>query len=253
MFLWLLAAAERLPMALLGAGAGLLVLTNTGYALAVPVIVGAAAGRRWRSWAVGMTAAVLMLLPWTVRNYRQFERIFFVRDNLYTELWLGNRPGATGWMTMAALAEHPSDDSVNRRQVLALGETGYGDLCRRRFMQEYGAGVGEFWGRCGRRAVYLIAGEPGRQGAALNVGLAVIGLAGAWAIWRVRRTSRAILIAAVAAVLPYVPTQVHDRYALPLRAILCVTAGVGIGIVWKHLSVRFHSRSNPTSLRQSAS
>jgi len=38
---------------------------------------------------------VLTLVPWSIRNYRAFQRVLPLRDNFGLELWIGNHPGAT--------------------------------------------------------------------------------------------------------------------------------------------------------------
>ncbi len=47
-----------------------------------------------RHVAVTIAAAALVLLPWTIRNYRTMGGLFFVRDNFGLELALSNRPNA---------------------------------------------------------------------------------------------------------------------------------------------------------------
>jgi len=227
MFLWLLMAAfsEGVSPIVLGAGAGLLLLTNAAYGLAIPVLLFIAA-RRWVGYRILIFAATLLLtlLPWTIRNYAQFDRLLFVRGNLWTELWLGNQPAGTGWMTLDSLASHPSVDRVNHDEVIALGESQYAQICRQRFMAEWRADPMGFVERSANRAAYLVVGEPGRQGAALRCILAAFGLSGAWAFVRAKHPARWVALAAVMAVAPYAVTQVHDRYLLPVQAVLALCA-----------------------------
>jgi 4-amino-4-deoxy-L-arabinose transferase-like glycosyltransferase len=49
--------------------------------------------RRWLAASVGM--CVLVLFPWTLRNYETFHRLVPIRDNFGLELWLGNHEGMT--------------------------------------------------------------------------------------------------------------------------------------------------------------
>ena len=39
---------------------------------------------------------VLLLTPWTVRNFRAFGHLIFISNNSGTNLWIGNNPQATG-------------------------------------------------------------------------------------------------------------------------------------------------------------
>jgi 4-amino-4-deoxy-L-arabinose transferase-like glycosyltransferase len=46
-----------------------------------------------RSLVASVVVCVLVLFPWTVRNYTTFHRIVPIRDNFGLELWLGNHAG----------------------------------------------------------------------------------------------------------------------------------------------------------------
>ena len=55
--------------------------------------------RRWKEAAFLLTAGLVTLLvltPWTVRNYRVHGRLLAVKDNFGKEFWMGNNPHATG-------------------------------------------------------------------------------------------------------------------------------------------------------------
>jgi 4-amino-4-deoxy-L-arabinose transferase-like glycosyltransferase len=249
MFLWLLwwtvqlSRADRVrksQMAAMGAALGLLLLTNTSYALACPAMVLLAlAKQNWRRRALLMTvatvAAVIVLLPWTLRNYRTFDRLFLVRGNANVELWLANQPCSYGWMSLAVLDSHPSRNAAEHRLVLEEGETKYFALCGKRFAYEYRSAPGHFWFVCGERFVHAFIFDTGRTGAYLwrdididryliNAFVVIFGLAGAWTAWRLKHKGVALLGIALLAIVPYLVTQVYNRYAMPLRAILLVFA-----------------------------
>jgi hypothetical protein len=92
-------------------------------------------------------------------------------------------------------------------------------------MAEFHAAPAEFWKKCGNRLAYLFVGDPSRPDAVFQIVLGGLGLAGAWTAWRLRRGAGPLMAAGLLATLPYVPTQVHDRYVMPLRAILALPAG----------------------------
>jgi 4-amino-4-deoxy-L-arabinose transferase-like glycosyltransferase len=48
-----------------------------------------------RRLAASVVVCVLVLLPWTIRNYTTFHRMMPIRDNFGLELWLGNHEGVT--------------------------------------------------------------------------------------------------------------------------------------------------------------
>ena len=79
--------------------AGFAILTNTTF-LSFPIFWiwlwttyrrrGTSCGKLlWGSIAVCM----LVIVPWTIRNYETFHRLMPVRDNLGLELWIGNHEG----------------------------------------------------------------------------------------------------------------------------------------------------------------
>jgi hypothetical protein len=75
--------------------------------------------------ALGM---VLACVPWGWRNYRAFDTVFFVRDNLGLELRMGNHPGAEA--TMDAMDrrgghQHPRALEEEARLVREMGEPAY--------------------------------------------------------------------------------------------------------------------------------
>jgi len=85
--------------ALLGLLGGLLVLGRANHALLLPALVApwlgrGSGGRAAAGVAVGL--AVLVVLPVTVRNWRQSGELVPVSANGGMALWAGNHPGATG-------------------------------------------------------------------------------------------------------------------------------------------------------------
>jgi hypothetical protein len=75
-------------------------------------------------------AATAVLVPWTWRNYRQFHRLFFVRDNFGLELHVANNDlaepsfaldSAKGFLRIV----HPGASDAESRECQALGEAEY--------------------------------------------------------------------------------------------------------------------------------
>lgn len=75
------------------------ILVFLGGAIGLALLVRALRGRdglgAWRLVA-GAAATVLVLLPWTVRNYAVHGRFVPIRDSFGKEFWMGNNPHATG-------------------------------------------------------------------------------------------------------------------------------------------------------------
>lgn len=62
------------------------------------------------------------LVPWTIRNYRVFDKLIVLRSNFGLELWLGNNPGVpdtwSPWM-------HPNDDPAEAEKYKRMGEIAF--------------------------------------------------------------------------------------------------------------------------------
>ncbi len=246
-FLWLLvwahqAGFSRMSPAKAGAfglALGILALTNAVFVFTYPLI--ALVGLRatpWRTKTIPavclMAGFVLALLPWTLRNYNTFHRVFFVRAGGGFELWLGNISGSHG-LTNQQLRYHPYINAQERQTYLDLGEARYFQLSHERFINEYHRRPIAFWTRCLRRAVYLIIGEPidapryallpkstwhnFNLGPILfNTFMASLTLIGARIARRRGWPALWILLAGILAVAPFLFTHIHDRYTFPLRA-----------------------------------
>jgi len=86
---------------LLGALAGLASLNNTTLLAVFPFFwiwlwVSGRTGKSTRKLILASLATcVLIILPWTIRNYETFHRLIPVRDNFGLELWIGNHEGVT--------------------------------------------------------------------------------------------------------------------------------------------------------------
>ncbi len=108
----------------LGIYSGLLVLLQPSLLPIVFVYGG------WLAWSragsprasIAMAGLLLVLAPWTVRNYVTFGRFIPLRDNLGLELWLGNRPGMRG--TVDFSGDFPDHDPSNYAR---LGELRFMD------------------------------------------------------------------------------------------------------------------------------
>lgn len=95
----------------LGAITGLLILARANHALLLPVWMGAYLVRRRRAGIVPaglvLLAAVLVVLPVTVRNYAASGEWVPVTANGGMALWAGNHEGATGIYSQPAFLTNP--------------------------------------------------------------------------------------------------------------------------------------------------
>lgn len=118
--LWLLPklAGSIRPMLwiIFGALAGVAALTNTTLLALFPFFwlwLWVSYRRRGLSCRKLLMASVLtcvvVLVPWTIRNYVTFHRVMPIRDNFGLELWLGNHEGVTHVFDNAFPLLNPSE------------------------------------------------------------------------------------------------------------------------------------------------
>jgi hypothetical protein len=77
-------------------------------------------------------AAVLVCAPWTIRNYRQFGKLFLMRDNLGLELYVANhdssRPSFAAMRRDGVLgALHPNSSQREALLLREMGEAAYNE------------------------------------------------------------------------------------------------------------------------------
>ena len=89
----------------LGVLVGLAALTRAVYLFFIPLLLpwamsqwGWRAPRAYRVFALATAGAVLMVLPWTLRNYVVFRAVVPVQSNGGMVFWAGNNPLADGGM-----------------------------------------------------------------------------------------------------------------------------------------------------------
>lgn len=129
---WLGTKAVRAPFS--GFAFGLATLVRP-QAVVVPVIVALAETAKklvpFKTWVLGLTLTfatlAIVLLPWTIRNYRQFGQLVFVSTNGGDNLWIGNNESATGgYQTPNAPGLKPTmneaqrDKAASRAALLAI-------------------------------------------------------------------------------------------------------------------------------------
>jgi 4-amino-4-deoxy-L-arabinose transferase-like glycosyltransferase len=127
-----------------GALAGVGALTNTTLLSVFPFfwlwlwISDRRRGLSCKKWlAASVLTCVLVILPWTIRNYVTFHRLMPIRDNFGLELWIGNHEGVAH--------EYPSDfPLLNPAEYNRLGELEFMETKRRIAMQFIEQHPGEF-------------------------------------------------------------------------------------------------------------
>ena len=178
----------------------------------------------------GLGAAVA-LTPWAARNYATFGRVIPVKSNANFELYQSHCMYPDGVLTTASFARHPLHaGSEQAREYDELGEAAFMARKGEQFRAAVRADPGEFAGRVGDRFVAVViwytprarsdAREfpPGIWLARLLYPLPWVAVA-AIALSIGRRPTpgeRAVAVAAVLYILPYILVGHVERYYFPL-------------------------------------
>jgi 4-amino-4-deoxy-L-arabinose transferase-like glycosyltransferase len=118
------------PLVWLGWGAlhGLTALSNPSTLSTLPFLLvlalcqTRASGRRWLvNGVLTFVAALAVLTPWTVRNYRELGILCPVRDNFWLEIYDDNGGDASLDPSFA----HPSSNPVEMHKFLTMGEPAF--------------------------------------------------------------------------------------------------------------------------------
>ncbi len=252
--------AEVGTFAAIGGIMGLVALTNPAYALTFPVlavVLAAGLGRqRARRLAAIALALAIVVGPWTLRDYAAFGRVIVVRTGLGVQFWLGNMPGASGWLDRRAYSHHPFVNPDERAALLAEGEPAYDAQAMSAFLETAGRSPLDYVLNCARRAGYLLVGNPAddvsspasatlRWTAVLSsAGLAAIAFAGMLIAARLRLRQFLLPVLVLALAAPFIATAVIDRYRLPLEWLLAFYAGFTIWTVVQRVRTATMATSN---------
>jgi 4-amino-4-deoxy-L-arabinose transferase-like glycosyltransferase len=212
---------------LFGGLAGFAALTNTTFLSLFPLFWiwlwityrrrGIVCGKLlWSSIAVCM----LVLVPWTVRNYEMFHRLMPVRNNLGLELWIGNHQG------VAHLSEFSrSFPLVDPTEYNQLGEMRFMEMKREIALQFIRQRPAQFLRLCGQRCYdYWTAPSP-------STWLPISLLAWAGCILSLRRKPLgAIPFAIVLLIFPsiYYITHTWPTYRHPMEPVMVLLGSYAV-------------------------
>ena len=216
----------------------------------------------WQTWQVSRTAPILGLLalclvfaPWPIRNAVRFHAFIPLRSTVGFEMWMGNRPGATGRL----------DESVfpmfNRQELssyLSMGEVAYTSGKSAQASEYIRTHPGVFLKLSARRFYRFWSGTGNVDS---NITYKIhsfittgFGFAGLILIYRKRNRAFAVLMALPLLLfpIPYYITHAEFRYRLNIDPILSVLAAYAITQLFAALSRRsapLHS-SDPAPANQ---
>ncbi len=230
-------------MLTLGALAGLILLLNP--VLAIPIATWSVYASRTRRWplqrsALALAAAILVCVPWTVRNYVTLGGLAPIRDNFGLELQISNNDAAVPAIrhNLASLEQfHPSINRAQAEEVRRAGELAYNRDKLRQALSWILANPGRFAGLTIRRVrdFWLPGADAGLIFAAATWIVTLLSLPGMWiAISRRLPYARALLAMLLLAPLPFYVIQSDARYRTPLLWVTFLFAGYAL-----HTMMRF--------------
>jgi hypothetical protein len=214
---------------------GLIALTNPSPLLFLPVCgiwVLARGGRAWtRQLPKAVCAGLLffaMIAPWVIRNERTFHASIPFRSNFGAELYMGNGPGANGFLMEY---DHPNMSIVQYKLYAKMGEVSYTSWRGKLARQTISADLPRFAKLCLIRAYFFWFGVPNPSGhlgndfgRALNYGFTSVAALLGLALALRRRLPAARLFAAAFVLLPmvYYIVTAHARFRHPLEPLMTV-------------------------------
>lgn len=186
------------------------------------------ARRNWMRPMLTITAFLVVITPWMVRNYVAFGKVVFIRGNAPAEIWFYNYPGSVGtdWA-----GRHPTQNKREFDHFMTVGELRYvaekRDLAMQAIKADPGAFAASTWSRFG----FIWAGldwkyqkdgwwQYNSWQVQLLTTLSVLGLV--WA--RFKRNEHVWLLVLAALMYPfaYYITFVTARYRHPIEPLLVI-------------------------------
>ena len=201
---------------------------------------------------------VLVLTPWTLRNYFEMGGFFFVKSNFGVEFWLGNNPQVKDTFTPML---HPI---FNYREFALLSvntEPNYNRIKKREAMEFIRANPRTFVRLCYNRVVDNWTGKYDllrdtyiqplgaiRIYTWYNAALSVLAFAGlVAALWRKARESLPLAFCLIFFPIPYYITHTSLRYRHPIDPVMTILAVVAVAAA----GAAFRRRKKPLPVSDS--
>ncbi len=215
-FLWMLAILGRCPRRResfgLGCYSGVAALLNPTLLPPLACAFAVKAGFTRRMF-LALAGFILVLSPWTIRNFMVFGRFIPLRDNFGFELWVGNHEGLPLRHRMDFRDAFPAAD-LSRADFDELAFLAQETQQAKRYIQAH---PGEYMRRCAWRVLeFWMTPAPGYW-LAISL-LAWLGAALAWA------RDKSFLLILLAFPLVYYLTHVWPNYRFPIEPVMILLA-----------------------------
>jgi len=209
--------------AVFGSLTGLLFLFNPVAGLVLAILL------LWRGSFTVRSAAVfvLVLLPWTLRNYHEFHQFVPLRDDLGIALYSSNNPCAQPTLEANTAngchqQTHPVNSVAENRMVAQMGEVAYNKMRLHTAQAWIANNPRAFWLLTAKRFAYFWF--PWQRPAVFFI--SALGCAGlALLLWRRRTTGLMFLCALAAGSTLYYFVEAQERYRFPVYWCMCLCAG----------------------------
>jgi hypothetical protein len=219
----------------MGATCAVIALINPAL---LPSMLAILAWTAWHTWRanpraplLGALTLLLLFAPWPIRNAIRFHAFIPLRSTVGFELWMGNRPGATGFLNESIF---PMYNKPELAQYIAQGEVAYTQGKSNQAKAYILAHPTTFVKLTLRRIFRFWSGtgnSPSSAIFAVHAGLTtLLGAAGLWFMFRRRLTSAAWLFALPLLVfpLPYYITHAEFRYRIVIDPLLTILAAYAV-------------------------
>ena len=219
----------------MGAVGGVVALINPALLPTLLAILGWVAYRTWktarRAALLGLLALLLVYSPWPIRNAYQFHAFIPLRSTVGFELWMGNRPGATGYLDESLF---PMYNKLELASYVSKGEVTYTHGKSDEAKEYIVAHPGKFIAMSLRRFWRFWSGtgnSPGSPFYAIHAGLTSgFGFIGLALLYRRRGRALGLLMGLPLLLfpLPYYITHAEFRYRLVIDPLLTVLAAYAV-------------------------
>ena len=189
---------------------------------------------------------VLLLLPWTLRNYFEIGGLFFVKSNFGVEFWLGNNPAVKDTFTpqlhpmrsyreytLLALNSEPVYSRLKQREALAFissNPKAFLKLCAKRLVDTwtgiYDSFLDTYIQPLGAGEIYLW----------YNTIFSLIAFAGLLAsLWRRARESLPLAFCLLLFPIPYYITHSSLRYRHPIDPVMTILVTLALATFYARI------------------
>jgi len=228
---------------LLGASCGVIALMNPALLLSALAIAAWVWFRVHRTAGWSPWTAVLMFVvvfsPWPIRNARVFHAFIPLRTTVGFELWMGNRPGATGYLDESIFPMYNQQELHEYMQRGELGYTAWKEELAHEYIAEHPA---VFVHMTAVRVVRFWSGTGTEHGSFIfelhALATTLFGFAGLWMLRRRRTLALLFATPMLLFPLPYYLTHAEFRYRIVIDPLMTVLAAYAVCELYRILAER---------------